>query len=305
MAVIPFSSPYTLEEDIDVSAFYTGKPLPYVNSRVIGYNASELIIGVQSKAEKERRVVLNVSPDALQVSCNCKQAEGALCAHGYHALHELCRSNKKFFTIFRTGNLVSIALENKNLFHINYSNPDEFIAPDESLGHLCDFKKIETTALEQLSALPAAAVPARDTELVWLMVYSRFRWQNYLSVLVPVTGVPDKAGENIKSFGKGFANITENLLNTPDRQQLHKLSKAIYAAGPEKYVFDPEDLLTGTKPIAENFEHWEQAVSMLAQQQFIYKYRLAHPKYFMKRTPGRKYLQQITFHWSVCNCNLF
>jgi hypothetical protein len=230
----------------------------------------------------------------LQVSCNCKQAEGSLCAHGYHALHELCRNNKRFFTIFKPGSLVSIALENKNLFHINYSNPDEFIAPDESLGHLYDFKKIEITGLEQMSALPAAAVPARDTEVVWLMVYSNFRWQNYLPVLVSVAGVPDKAGENIKSFGKGFANITENLLNTPDRQQLHKLSRAIYAAGPEKYVFDPEDLLTGTRHVAENFKHWEQAVPLLAQQPFIYKYRLAHPKYFMRRTPGRKYLQQIT-----------
>jgi hypothetical protein len=134
MATIPFSSPYTLEEDTNFSAFYTGKPLPYVNSRVIGYNASQLIIGVQSKAEKERRVIFNVNPDALQVSCNCKQAEGILCAHGYHALHELCRNNKRFFTIFKPGNLVSIALENKNLFHINYSNPDEFIAPDKSLG---------------------------------------------------------------------------------------------------------------------------------------------------------------------------
>ena len=294
MAIIPFSSPYTLGEDIDFSALYTGKPLPYVEDRVIGYNARQIIIGVYSKGQKERKVIFNVSPDAFQVSCNCKSGEGILCAHGYHALHELCRNNKQFFTIFKPGNLVSIALENKNLFHINYSNPDEFIVPDKSLGHLYDFKTIETTGLEQLSALPAAAVPARDTELVWLLVYAHSRWQNYLPVLVPVSGKLDKAGKNIKSFGKGFANIDENLLNTPGRQQLYNLSKAMYAAVPEKYLFDPEDLLTGTMHIAENFNRWEQAVPMLALQPFIYKYRLAHPKYFIKSTPGRKYLQQIT-----------
>jgi len=291
---IPFSSPYTLGEDIELRAFYTGKPLPYVEDRVIGYNASQVIIGVQSEGQKELRVIFNVSPDALQVSCNCKSAEGALCAHGYHALHELCRNNKKFFTIFEPGKLVSIALENKNIFHINYSNPDEFIVPDKSLGHLYDFKTIETTGLVQLSALPAAALPVADTGLVWLLVYSHFQWQNYLPVLVPLKGTLDKAGKTIKSFGKGFANINENLLCTSGRHQLYNLSKVMYAAVPEKYSFELEDLLTGETHIAENLNQWEQALPMLSEQQFVYKYRLAHPKYFIKSTPGRKYLQQIT-----------
>jgi hypothetical protein len=190
---------------------------------------------------------------------------------------------------------VSIALENKNVFHISYSYLDEFIVPDKSMGHLYDFKKIETTGLEQLSALPAVAVPARDTELVWLLIYSPFRWQNYLPALVPVRGTFDKAGKNIKSFGKGFANISnENLLSTPDRQQLYNLSEAMYGSIPERYKFEPEDLLTGKMHIAENFNQWEQALPMLSEQHFVYKYGLAHARYFMRRTPGRRYLQQIT-----------
>ena len=291
---IPFTSPYTLDEDIDFRTLYPGKPLPYVEDRVVAYNARQLIIGVQSKGQKERKVTFNVSPDILEVGCNCKSAEGTICAHGYHALHELCWKSKQFFTIFEPGKLVSIALENKNVFHINYSNPDEFIVPDKSLGHLYDFKKIETIGLEQLSALPTVAAPVRGTELVWLMVYAKFRWQNYLPALVPVIGTLDKAGENIKSFGKGFANINENLLNTPGRQQLHDLSKSMYAAIPDKYTFEPEDLLTGKPHIADNFNQWEQELPMLAEQQFVYKYKLAHPKYFIKSAPGRKYLQQIT-----------
>jgi len=293
MATIQFSSPYTLDEDIDFRTLYTSKPLPYVEDGVISYNASQLMIGVQSKGQKQYRVTFTVSPDALQVSCNCKSTEGTLCAHGYHALYELCRNSKKFFTIFEPGKLVSVALENKNLFHINYSNPDKFIMPDKSLGHLYDFKKIETIGLEQLSALPAAAVPARNTALVWLLVYSNRPWQNYLPVLVPLKGTLDKAGDSIKSFGKGFANIDEYLLDTPGRQQLYNLSKVMYAPVPEKYIFELEDLLTGNMPVAENFNHWEQALFILAEQQFVYKYRLAHPRYFIRNTPGRKYLQQI------------
>jgi hypothetical protein len=291
---IQFVSPYKLDENIELRNFYTGQPLHYVKTRVIGYNAYQLIVGVQSQGQKERKVTFYVTPDTLQVSCNCKSAEGTLCAHGYHALHELCWKSKQFFTIFEPGKLVSIALENKNVFHINYSNPDEFIVPDKSLGHLYDFKKIETTGLEQLTASPAAAAPVRDTELVWLLIYARFRWQNYLPALVPVIGTLDKAGENIKSFGKGFANINENLLNTSGRQQLNNLSKVMYAAIPEKYTFEPEDLLTGKTHIADNFNHWEQALPTLAEQGFFYKYRLAHPKYFIKSAPRRKYLQQIT-----------
>ncbi len=293
MATIPFSSPYTLDEDIEFRVFYTGRPLPYVRSRVIGYDAHQLITGVQSEGQKEQKVIFNISTGALQVSCTCKSTEGTLCAHGYHALHELCWNNKQFFSIFAPGNLVSIALENKNIFHINYSNPDKFIVPDKSLGRLYDFKKIDTSGLEQLAALPAAAVPARDTELVWLLVYSTSRWQNYLPVLVPVSGTLDKAGKNIKSFGKGFANINDDLLRTPDRLQLYNLSKAMYAALPEKYTFELEDLLANKMHITENFNQWEQAVPMLATQPFIYKYSLAHPRYFIKSTPGRKYLHQI------------
>ena len=238
---IPFSNPYTLDEDIKFRSFYTGEPISYVKKRVVGYDADQLIIGVLSERQKERKVIFNISPDTLQISCNCKSPEGLLCAHGYEALHELCRNNKKFFTIFEPGNLVSIALENKNVFHINYSNLGSFIVPDKSLGHLYDFKKIETTGLEQLSALPAVAVPVKNTELVWLLVYSEFRWQNYLPILVPVKGTFDKGGKSIKSFGKGFADISnENLLSTPDQQVLYKLSEAMYAPTPDRYKFDPE-----------------------------------------------------------------
>ena len=292
---IPFSSPYTLDEDIKFRSFYTGEPLPYVKKRVMGYNADQLIIGVLSEGQKERKVIFNISLDTLQVSCNCKSPEGTLCAHGYHALHELCWSNKQFFTIFEPGNLVSIALENKNVFHINYSNLGAFIVPDKSLGHLYDFKKIETTGLEQLSALPVAALPVKDTELVWLLIYSEFRWQNYLPALVPVKGTLDMAGTNIKSFGKGFANISnENLLNTPGRQQLYNLSEAMCAPVPERYKFEPEDMLTGEMHIAENFNQWEQALPMLCEQPFVYTYGLAHTRYFMKNSPRRNSLQQIT-----------
>ena len=292
---IPFSSPYTFSENINFRAFYTGEGLYYVKNRAIGYNAEQLIIGVQSQGQKERKVTFNVSPDKLQVSCNCKPLEGTLCAHGYHALHDLCWNNKKFFTIFEPGNLVSIALENKNIFHINYFDTDQFIVPDKSLGHLYDFEKIENTGLEQLSALPSVTVPLREVELVWLLVYSPYAWQRYLPIPVPVKGAFDKAGNNIKTFGKGFANIrNENLLNTPDRQQLYNLSEAMYAPRMERYKFEPEDLLSGEIHIAENFHQWEQALPMLCEQPFAYKYDLAHPRYFMKSAPGRKYLERIT-----------
>jgi hypothetical protein len=292
---IPFGSPYTLNEDIEFRAFYPGEALHYVRNRVIGYTAHQLIVGVQSQGQKERKVTFHISRDTLQVSCNCKSWEGTLCAHSFHALHQLCWNNKQFFTIFEPGNLVSVALENKNIFHVNYSNPNEFIVPDKSLGHLYDFKIIESTGLEQLSALASAAVPVRNTELVWLLVYSNRPWQNYLPILVPVRGIFDKVGKNIKGFGKGFANINnENVLSTPDRQQLYNLSEAMYVPLPKRHQFEPEDLLTGKMYIAENFNQWERALPMLSQQPFVYKLRLAHPKYFMRSTPGRKYLERIT-----------
>jgi hypothetical protein len=291
---IPFSSPYTLDEDIKFRSFYTGEPLPYVKKRVMGYTANQLIVGIQSQGQKERKVIFNISEETLQVTCNCKSAEGALCAHGFHALHDLCWNSKQFFTIFEPGNIVSIALENKNLFHIDYSNPDEFIVPDKSLGHLYDFKKIETTELQQLSALPAVAVPVKNTELVWLLVYSPYRWQNYLPILVPVKGTFDTAGKNIKNFGKGFSNISENLLTTHDRKQLYNLSQAMYAPTVDRHKFDLEDLLAGEIHIAENFHQWEQALPILTEQPFVYKYDLAHPRYFISNIPRRKYLEQIT-----------
>jgi hypothetical protein len=189
---------------------------------------------------------------------------------------------------------VSIALDNKNLFHINYSNPDEFIVPDKSLGHLYDFKKIESTELEQLSALPVVALPVRETELVWLLVYSPYTWQRYLPILVPLKGTLDKAGNNIRSFGKGFANISEKLLTTNDRKRLYNLSKAMYSPATDRHKFEPEDLLAGEMHIAKNFHQWEQALPMLSGQPFVYKYDLAHIRYFMSNPPRRKYLERIT-----------
>jgi hypothetical protein len=291
---IPFSRPYRLDEDINFRSFYPGEALSYVTTRVIGYDAHQLIIGIQSQGQKEHKVALNIQPHTLWIHCNCKSTEEGLCAHGYDALHTLCRNSKKFFTIFEPGNLVSIALENKNIFHLNYSNPDEFIVPDKSLGHLYDFKKIESSELEQLSALPAVAIPAKNAELAWLLVYSQYRWQNYLPILVPVKGIFDKLGKNIKSFGKGFANISENLLTTSDRQQLYNLSKAMYSPATDRHKFDREEMLAGEMHIAKNFRQWEQVLPMLSEQPFVYKYDLAHPRYFMSNPPRRKYLEPIT-----------
>ena len=67
MAIIPFSSPYTLGENIDFKTLYTGKPLPYVEDRVIGYNARQIIIGVQSKGQKERKVIFSINPHIARV----------------------------------------------------------------------------------------------------------------------------------------------------------------------------------------------------------------------------------------------
>jgi hypothetical protein len=69
---IPFTGPYTLEEDIKfiIRAFYTEEPLHYVQKRVIGYTANQLIVGVQSQGQKEYKVIFNISPGGLQVICN-------------------------------------------------------------------------------------------------------------------------------------------------------------------------------------------------------------------------------------------
>lgn len=87
---IPFRSPFTLDQDIDFGALYPGEGFHYVKSRVIGYDAHHLIVGVQSRGQKERKVTFNISPDILKISCSCKTQEGKLCAHGSHALHDLC-----------------------------------------------------------------------------------------------------------------------------------------------------------------------------------------------------------------------
>lgn len=97
---IPFTSPYSLHKNIDFRTFYQGEALDYVKTRVIGYNAHQLIVGVQSQGQKERKVILSISSNTLEVSCNCKSPENTLCAHGFHAIHELCWNSKNFFTIF-------------------------------------------------------------------------------------------------------------------------------------------------------------------------------------------------------------
>src|SRR6185312_8598909 len=121
-------------------------------------------------------------------------------------------------------------------------------------------------------------------------------WQRYLPILVPVRGIFEKSGKNIKSFGKGFANTNDkNLLNTSGRQQLYKLSEAMFAPLPKRHKFEPEDVLSGEMHLAESFHQWEQALQMLCEQPFAYKYDLAHPRYFISNPPRRKYLEQITF----------
>jgi hypothetical protein len=68
----------------------------------------------------------------------------------------------------------------------------------------------------------------------------------------------------------------------------------MYADRPDKDRFGLEDLLADETPVTNNFHDWEQALPMLSEQPFIYKYRLAQARYFIRRAPGRKYLERIT-----------
>jgi len=83
---IPFTSPYTLDENINFRSFYPGEALHYVKTRFIGYDAHQLIIGIQSQGQKEHKVTFNIQLHSLLIHCNCKSTEDNLCAHGNHAL---------------------------------------------------------------------------------------------------------------------------------------------------------------------------------------------------------------------------
>jgi hypothetical protein len=289
--IFPFESAYVLNSDFDFADINPGTPLPYAKDRVINFTVTTLVIGVQSEGQKEYKVTFKISRQSLQISCNCKTAPFILCAHSFYAFHELCWINKAFFKIFEPGNRVSIALKNKSIFHTDYSRPDEFIVPDKSLGHLYDFKMIEPYDLHQLSALPAAVNNEENKILAWLLVYSSHRWQSFVPFLVPIAGVPDKAGNFIKSFGKGFENISAKTL---DDRQLQRLSETMYAQTRKENNWEFSDLLNGDNYISENYNHWKQAVPLLAGRQFVYKFRLAKARYFMKQAPRKSYLQKIS-----------
>jgi hypothetical protein len=159
------------------------------------------------------------------------------------------------------------------------------------LGHLYDFEVIEPDELQKLSVLRASLNHQENKTLAWLRVYSSYRWQSFVPLLVPVSGMMDKAGDSIKSFRKGFENINTN---TPDEQELYELSKTMFAKTRDEKNWEFCDLLNGENYISENYNHWKQVLPMLAGQPFVYKYRLAKSRYFMKQAPGKRYLQKIS-----------
>ncbi len=288
---IAFTRPYTFVEEKDFSTICTETSLPYVHTRVISYTQWQLLIGVQGKGLPEYVVNLNIGPENLVISCNCNKLQTTLCVHAYHALQALCHNNKAFFTMFKPGGLVSMALAHKNIFHTDYTSLTHFIVPDKSLGRLWDTEAIPP--IHTLVSLPSAEIIVREKEIVWLLAYRQNRWQQYMPVLVPVTGTLTKTGDTLKSLGKGFSQTNNSiLLNTTDCKQLHQLATELFNNS-KGYCWEMEALFLADTKLQKQFSYWNQCLPLLTNQPHVYRYILAHPRTYMRQPPMRNYLRKI------------
>ena len=250
----------------------------YPTIKVISLSEGILKLGLNHNGLLQEMAV-KIEPDKLHVSCSCNTQVETLCLHTYKALERtIGYLTTDYFEKYSPGGTVETATKHKKYFTSKVNALGTSYSAKPVLGNVYRLSR-QSGQLLSSSALsfPAAAHEAtlsRETEIAFVILVS-YRSMRFAG-LIPCSGLLNKAGNEIKSFYNFLSGIEKEQthLLTQDQQQLNELGLQMWKLVellPGSFSELTEDMLPS---LLKLFGCWEEALPLLHQQEFLYRYRL-------------------------------
>lgn len=259
---------------------------------------------ILNKSDKEFfKLYIKVEPEKLLVSCSCGRDVEKLCIHAFKALsHFIVYGNLSNLRKFIPNGAAQIVLENSKYFEPNKSLSSMF-KPKAALGSVFGVSgKLANYNIEDVLTLPAqesTKKEIKENEMSYIIMISQRR--NFLPGLLPCLGKLNKAGNNIKSFGKFLSGIQKeyDALLTDGQRELNNICldlwKQVEKLPPE--LIHENMLYNETDGLSNVFGLWQKAIGLLDQQ---YTYVLPYyQKGQLKGKPRLAWMQKININKTI------
>ncbi|HEY8398030.1 MAG TPA: hypothetical protein VIK80_08830, partial [Flavihumibacter sp.] len=232
--------------------------------------------------------IMTVAVEAhrLSISCTCHQPVETVCHHVFKTLVKLMNGGRiDYFEQFRPLGAAEMAARYPHL--IRKLKPslamEEQFLPDGKLGQVYRLSEGAKSPGSIINKFPLKAVAAaREYETCFVLLTSHYHRR--LPVIIPCTGLLNKAGDDFRQFLPFLsATDTRRLPLSADQQQLASIGLKLWQESghlPGLFHKITDEQIAGAEQF---FQLWEDALPLLYQQAFVYRYRLHKPKDLRKR----------------------
>jgi hypothetical protein len=271
--------PYILTEEglksqVDIT-FQKKRNWFYPTIKFISLNNQVLKLRISNR-EQSYELAVKIDSDKLHISCSCGSLVQTLCYHAYQTLERLILfQGTDYFKRYVPNGLFEIALVNKRHFTIKSNDTGLNIEPVAGLRSVFKIAdKMDGFNLQEMLNLPCEVVEQetmRVTDLAYVILYSSR--DKYFPFLLPCLGILNKAGTNIKGFYNFITDASHKYDGlTVEQKKLNGLCHEMFSAiKTENGSLIPPDT-DKTSAALTIYNLWNKALSLLAQQPFIYRY---------------------------------
>lgn len=222
------------------------------------------------------RLMIHIGPDELKVACSCSTQVKTICIHSYSVLENIatfCPSN--YFEKYASGGLVQTALANKTAFQL--TNDKNGLVVNPLYPHHAIYgltKKMLINPYQHQLGVQRVDEEQCTSNVQPCYIILHFIHRTIPPLLLPCLGIPNKAGNGIRSFlpfltaiqkeNSNQFNETQQLLNSLCLQQL-KEAETLYNNIQDHWNQSHDWLSYGTF-----FQLWQQVFPLLSMQPHVF-----------------------------------
>lgn len=242
---------------------------------------------------------LRIASDRLEITCNCGNQTDEICLHAFKTVDRIIdRYGEEYFADFRPGGNIEIAGKHLKWFERTYTGIQQNYTPKKILGSVYRFTNEDSDDyIKILQSLPQGSLKdktAINTQIIYTIMFpprSRFETPTFL---LPSLGIKNKAGTDIKSYGK-FLSGTEKSYEpflSENEKILNSYCYEIWKIAEHANRFVLENKDDDCNRLRSLFDFWEKAVPILNRQEYVFCLPFFR-KRELKGKPYRSYMQRV------------
>jgi hypothetical protein len=239
------------------------------------------IVSVEVKApdNSESMLFLHVGLTELDVACTCGMPDGKLCYHGYMGLHSLAWSRYLELDRFYWPGLTADDNVKDKFLTIEVTKNWIAVKPKAKFGNIfkaaIGFWGDKPPLIEKPAKVESTVTGGQDA-IAYCLAYNVGNRSNlHLPVLIPCLGLTSKNNQQIvsfKQFGRADKPIP-NITYTANQELLNDIGFRQYGIAKVYDGLAEKEKKNELPKLKEDLlSLWEQAISLLLKEKYVYGY---------------------------------